>query len=312
MERPPTIEDAVPTSPAAGLDLRGTNVLVTGASGGLGRGIVARFLAAGARVAAQYHTDDGAQRLRALAADLEADGHTGGAGERLVTVAADLADPAGPEALVNETVDRLGAVHVLVNNAGVQPVAPLAEVDPTTWDELFAVDLRAVHACTRAFVAHRRSSGGGGAVVHIASVEGWQPAPGHGHYATAKAGVRMHARAAAAEFGADGIRVNVVSPGLVDRDGLEEAWPDGVARWRAAAPLTRLGRPDDVGDACVVLASPLARWITGAELVVDGGVLGRPTLVSRVALRRRRTRAARPAGPRPASRPGPGARRAGR
>jgi NAD(P)-dependent dehydrogenase (short-subunit alcohol dehydrogenase family) len=83
----------------------------------------------------------------------------------------------------------------------------------------------------------------------------------------------MHTRAAALELGPHGIRVNAVSPGLIDREGLERDWPDGVSRYLDAAPLGRLGRPDDVADACLFLASPAARWITGADLVVDGGVL---------------------------------------
>jgi NAD(P)-dependent dehydrogenase (short-subunit alcohol dehydrogenase family) len=87
----------------------------------------------------------------------------------------------------------------------------------------------------------------------------------------------MHARAAAQELGRHGIRVNTVSPGLIDRPGLAEDWPDGVNRWTAAVPLGRLGTADDVGDACVFLCSDLARFITGTDLVVDGGVLTNPT-----------------------------------
>lgn len=85
-----------------------------------------------------------------------------------------------------------------------------------------------------------------------------------------------HVRAAALEYGPDGIRVNTVSPDLIDRPGLAEAWPDGVRSRLAAAPTGRLGRPEDVADACVFLASPLATWITGHDLVVDGGVTARP------------------------------------
>ena len=86
----------------------------------------------------------------------------------------------------------------------------------------------------------------------------------------------MHTRAAALELGRHGIRVNSVSPGLIWCQGLEDAWPDGVERWRAAAPLERLGRPEDVADACLFLASTAARWITGADLKVDGGVTASP------------------------------------
>jgi 3-oxoacyl-[acyl-carrier protein] reductase len=87
----------------------------------------------------------------------------------------------------------------------------------------------------------------------------------------------MHARAAALEYGPHGIRVNAVSPGLIDRPGLAANWPEGVKRWQKAAPLTRLGTPTDVANACVFLASPLAAWITGHNLVVDGGVSSHPT-----------------------------------
>ena len=87
----------------------------------------------------------------------------------------------------------------------------------------------------------------------------------------------MHTRAAALELGAHRIRVNAVAPGLIDRAGLAAAWPDGVQRWLAACPLERLGTTDDVGDAVLFLLSDGARWITGATLVVDGGMLARPT-----------------------------------
>jgi len=119
--------------------------------------------------------------------------------------------------------------------------------------------------------------GDGGAIVNIASIEGLQPAFDHSHYAASKAAVIMHTRAAALELGRAGIRVNSVSPGVIEAPGIEESWPEGVARWRAAAPLERLGHPSDVADAVLFLVSPAARWITGANLVVDGGVLARNT-----------------------------------
>ena len=87
----------------------------------------------------------------------------------------------------------------------------------------------------------------------------------------------MHARAAAQEFGRHQIRVNTVSPGLIDRPGLERDWPEGVQRWLSSAPLGRLGTAGEVGDACVFLCSDMARFVTGADLLVDGGVLTRPT-----------------------------------
>ncbi|MFE2632946.1 SDR family NAD(P)-dependent oxidoreductase, partial [Streptomyces sp. NPDC059374] len=162
----------------------------------------------------------------------------------------------------------------LVNNAGVQPTRDLAGMTAADWRAVVDANLSGVFACTRAAAEAMRPAGG--SVTHIASVEAARPAPLHAHYGASKAAVVAHARTAAQEYGPHGVRVNTVSPGLIHREGLAQAWPDGVARWRAAAPLGRLGRPRDVGDACVFLASALASWITGHDLVVDGGVSARP------------------------------------
>jgi NAD(P)-dependent dehydrogenase (short-subunit alcohol dehydrogenase family) len=117
------------------------------------------------------------------------------------------------------------------------------------------------------------AQGEGGAVVVITSIEAENPAPSHSHYNASKGGALMFTRAAASELGPHGIRVNAVAPGLMWTEGIEQGWPDGVARFRRAAPLGRLGMPEDVADACLFLCSPAARWITGASLTVDGGVM---------------------------------------
>jgi NAD(P)-dependent dehydrogenase (short-subunit alcohol dehydrogenase family) len=112
--------------------------------------------------------------------------------------------------------------------------------------------------------------------VNVASIEGLRPAPEHSHYVAAKSGVLAYTRSAALELGPHGIRVNAVSPGLIWREGIEEAWPEGVASFRSRAPLGRLGRPEEVAEACLFLSSPRASFITGANLVVDGGILTAP------------------------------------
>jgi len=247
-------------TPAGMLDLSGKVVIVTGASGGVGMGIAQRFSAAGASLVAHMRS-----------------GSVGDFDGPSVAVRTDLTSLDGPAEVVEAAFDAFGQIDALVNNAGIQPRSTLAELDDADWAEMIDTNLTAVHRLTRAVAATMRDRGGGGSIVHIASIEGSQPAPLHGHYATAKAALIMHARAAALEYGVDGIRVNTVSPGLIDRPGLAEDWPDCVARWNAAVPLGRLGTPGDVGDACVFLCSDLARWITGIDLVVDGGVLTRPT-----------------------------------
>jgi NAD(P)-dependent dehydrogenase (short-subunit alcohol dehydrogenase family) len=203
-------------------------------------------------------------------------GHPGDAGDWLV-VRADLTAADGPDLVVGAALDTHGRIDALINNAGIQPVRPLTALDDGEWSEMIETNLTAAHRLTARVAARmREQGGGGGSIVHIASIEGSTPAVGHAHYSVAKAGLIMHARAAALEYGADGIRVNSVSPGLIDRPGLEADWPEGVARWRAAAPLQRLGTPGDVADACLFLCSDLARWVTGIDLVVDGGVSTRP------------------------------------
>ncbi|MCR4268781.1 SDR family NAD(P)-dependent oxidoreductase [Nitratireductor sp. ZSWI3] len=253
--------------PVAGLfDLTGRTVIVTGASGGIGHGIAGRLAEAGANVVCHYHGNrDAAEALAA------------GIGERALAAAGDLSVEADVAALMAGALDGFGAVHAVVNNAGHQPVAPLREIAPTDWAQMMAVNTTAPFLLTRAFAAHVDARGGGGAVVNIASIEGHQPAPGHAHYAASKAALLMFTKAAALELGGLGIRVNSISPGLIHRDGIEEGWPEGVDRWKAAAPLGRLGQPQDIGDAVLFLVSDAARWVSGADLVVDGGVGTRPT-----------------------------------
>ncbi len=247
-------------SPAEQIDLTGRVVVVTGAGGGIGAGIIRRMAAAGASVVA--HT-------RSSAVDQS--------GGEVVEVRADLTDNEGPAAVVSAAREHFGRIDALVNNAGIQPVAPFTELDDQQWGEMIDTNLTAVHRLTQAAASVMRDQGTGGSIVHVASIEAQHPTPVHGHYATSKAGLVMHAKAAALAWGPHGIRVNSVSPGLIDRPGLAEDWSEGVERWMAVVPLGRMGTPEDVGDACVFLCSDLARWITGADLVVDGGILTNPT-----------------------------------
>jgi 3-oxoacyl-[acyl-carrier protein] reductase len=247
------------------LDLTGRTVLVTGAGSGIGSGIARRFAAAGAAVAVNYRASaDGA---RSVVDGIEA------AGGRAVALQADVTRREQVASLVEGAREALGGIDVLVNNAGLYPLHPLLEMDDAAWDSVLDSNLKATFLCTQAVARQMRASGRPGAIVNLASIEASNPAPAHSHYNAAKGGVLMHTRAAALELGPSGIRVNVVSPGLIWREGLDAAWPDGVERYRRAAPLGRLGEYDDVADACLFLASPLARWITGSELVVDGGVM---------------------------------------
>lgn len=250
------------------LNFANKTVIVSGGSDGIGRGISVRFAEAGADVVVHFN------RSASRAAETVAQIHR--LGRRAVSVQADVTDAAQVHQLIESAISEFGRLDVLINNAGVYPVNPLLALSPDDWNAVVSANLTSVHLCTqasaRSFIAQRIA----GAIVNIASIEGTHTAPGHSHYNAAKAGVIMHTKSAAAELGTHGIRVNAVSPGLIWRDGIEQGWPDGVRRWQERAPLHRLGLPDDVADACLFLASSAARWVTGINLVVDGGVTAAP------------------------------------
>ncbi|MBQ1093019.1 SDR family NAD(P)-dependent oxidoreductase [Streptomyces sp. B93] len=250
--------------------LRGQAALVTGAGGGIGRGVALRFAEQGAAVALHCRT--------AVAAAREVASRIRDSGGRAVVLQADLSEESACHRVVHQAAEWAdGRLTALVNNAAVQPLRQLPGMTAAEWRAVVDTNLTSVFACTQAAAEIMRDVEGGGSVTHIASIEATHPAPQHAHYSASKAAIVTHARVAAQEYGPHGIRVNTVSPGLIDRDGLVEGWPQGVERWLRAAPLGRLGRPEDVADACVFLASPLASWVTGHDLVVDGGVTARPT-----------------------------------
>ncbi|WP_369218543.1 SDR family NAD(P)-dependent oxidoreductase, partial [Streptomyces flavofungini] len=204
--------------------LGGRIALVTGASGGIGAGIAVRFAEAGAAVVVHYRR--GQARAREV---VERIGRSGG---EAVAVAADLAEEEGCRELVRAAQAWRGRLDCLVNSAGVQPVRELPGMTAAQWREVAEANVTSAFCCTQAAAEVMAGQDGGGSVTHIASIEGTNPAAGHAHYSASKAALIMFARSAALEYGPRGIRVNTVSPGLVDRPGLSDDWPEG-----AAAPL---------------------------------------------------------------------------
>lgn len=246
------------------LDFTGRTVVVTGASGGIGAGIAARFAEAGANVVIHYRS--GERDAAALAARI---------GERALAVGGDVTVDSDVEHLMGAAVDRFGSLDVLVNNAALQPHGAFLDLPGAEFDRVVQANLGGAFRCTQA--AAKRMPGSGGAVVNIASISGQEPAFTHAHYCSSKAGLIMLTRAAALELGPRGVRVNAVAPGLIWREGLDEAWPEGVQRWLAHVPLGRVGQNEDVADACLYLASHAARWVTGTTITVDGGVTTHPS-----------------------------------
>jgi 3-oxoacyl-[acyl-carrier protein] reductase len=240
--------------------------LVTGASGGLGR-VVAQVLAQhGHDVGVHYRGDP--QGAAAAVADVESAGRRGAA----LHADLDIADATALDAACDDLLDRctavVGSPEVVVLNAFPQDHVEWAALDTAAWDAFHRAGVRPTTA-----LLHRAAArmGEGGVVVVVGSIEGLRPAPTHAPYAVAKAALHHLTAAAAAELGARGIRVVAVAPGLVAREGLEEAWPEGVERYRRASALGRPVTPAEVAETIAFLASPAASGITGTTVPIDAG-----------------------------------------
>jgi NAD(P)-dependent dehydrogenase (short-subunit alcohol dehydrogenase family) len=244
-------------------DFSGKVVLVTGSGRGIGHVVARRFAQCGAELALHYHTSsEGVEELSAECLSV---------GGRAVGLQADLQQEEEVERMFRQIDQYFGRLDVLINNAGTWSMSLITDMTAGEWDDILNVNLRSAFLCTREAARRMSKQAGGGAIVNIASVEGLFPVQGHSHYSAAKAGLLMYTRAAAQELGAKHIRVNSVSPGLIWRPGIEEAWPSGVQAWQNSTPLGRLGQPEEIANACLFLASAAAGWISGTNLIVDGG-----------------------------------------
>ena len=246
------------------LGLTGKIAVVTGAAGGMGRAIAASFAEAGAAVAL---LDRDAAGCESLAGELAAKG------ARALALGCDTTDEASIAAAAQAVASRLGPAEILVNNAGILRPGPLATLSVAEWNTLLAVNLTGYLLCAQAFGRGMRERGAG-ALVHIASIAASNPQPRSGAYSPSKAAVAMLSRQLALEWGPEGVRSNVVSPGMI-RTPMSESFyqAPGIAERRAAmVPGRRVGTPQDIADAVLYLASPRAAYVTGAEILVDGGL----------------------------------------
>jgi NAD(P)-dependent dehydrogenase (short-subunit alcohol dehydrogenase family) len=247
------------------LDFSGQVAVVTGGARGVGRGITEAFLAAGADVVVCGRTPVADDALPAAA-------DSTGSLKRAVFVTADLRDADQASSMISAAVERFGRINTLVNNAGGSPQVDAAAASPRFSSSVVALNLLAPLYCAQAANAVMQGQGDGGSIVNIASVSGLRPSPGTAAYGAAKAGLISLTQSLAIEW-APAVRVNSVTAGLVATDAAEDHYggPEGMAEVAATVPLGRFGTPADVAGLCLFLASPLADYLTGTNLVAHGG-----------------------------------------
>jgi NAD(P)-dependent dehydrogenase (short-subunit alcohol dehydrogenase family) len=238
--------------------MSGKVVLVTGGGKGVGKGISRGFLAAGADVV--------------ICGRNQPDKLPDAGGKQAVFVAADIRQIEEIDKAIAFTTERFGRLDVLVNNAGGSPSTDAATASPRFSESIIRLNLIAPLNFAQRANAVMQPQEAGGVIINIASVSGTRPSPGTAAYGAAKAGLLNLTQTLAMEW-APRVRVNAVTAGMIRTEQAHLHYGDdaGIAAAAATVPLGRLGEPDDIADACLFLASPLARYVSGASLAVDGG-----------------------------------------
>ena len=242
--------------------------IVTGSGAGIGRSIAEIFAREGAWVAAASRRAENGQPV--------VDG-INKAGGKAIFIQCDVSNLEDVRRLIADTLKAFGRIDVLVNNAGVNFAMPFEQTEPEDWDRVVNTDLRGTYLCSRFTIPHMLENGGG-SIINIATVHTLACLPGAAPYDAAKWGMVGLTKALAVEFASRNIRVNALSPGLIDTQiwqDIQNAAPDlkkCLEYWQANIPMGRVGKPEEIASAAVYLASDEASYVTGSNFLVDGGM----------------------------------------
>ena len=244
--------------------LEGKTAIITGATRGIGHGIASSFAKQGCNIAFTYNSSVGAAK--------QAEAKLNELGVKAKGYRSNAADFIEAQKLVDLVLKDFGTVNVLVNNAGITKDNLLMRIIEEDFDKVIEVNLKSVFNMTKAiqrtFLKQRS-----GSLIHMSSIVGLKGNAGQSNYAASKAGIIGFSKAIALELGSRNIRSNVIAPGFIETEMTDQLADDVVQKWRDGIPLKRGGKPEDVANACVFLASDLSDYITGQVLQVDGGML---------------------------------------
>ena len=244
--------------------VQGKNVIITGASRGIGKGIAQSFAKAGANVAFTYSSSAGPA--------LELENELLALGVKAKAYQSNAANFESAQQLAADVVSEFGSIDVLINNAGITKDNLLMRMSEEDFDNVIEVNLKSVFNMTKA-VQRTMLKQRHGSLIHMSSVVGVKGNAGQANYAASKAGIIGFSKSVALELGSRNIRSNVIAPGFIETEMTAKLPEDVVAQWRAGIPLKRGGTPEDVANACLFLASDLSAYISGQVLNVDGGML---------------------------------------
>ncbi|MAF51484.1 MAG: 2-hydroxycyclohexanecarboxyl-CoA dehydrogenase [Chloroflexi bacterium] len=246
-------------------EFRGKAAIVTGGGRGMGAAVAERLGQGGAAVVVN---DVDVASASAVVERLRA------SGTEAIAVGGDVVSGTDVERMVRETVDRFGAVHILINNAGVLKPTPVIDIEEEEWDLVVGVNLKGTYLCSRAALPSMRAAGWG-RIVNFSSTAGKNISTvGGAHYTAAKAGILGFTRHLAKESAEFGITVNSVCPGLIDTEMVRSTIdPERAKAYADSFPISRLGEPSEVAELVAFLASDRASYITGASLDINGGDL---------------------------------------
>ncbi len=254
------------------LSLQGKTAIVTGGAMGIGQGIASRFCEAGANVMIADLDEAAGQETTQVCQ---------GASGQAQFIKVDVSQENDVMRLVQATIEAFGAIDILVNNAGIYPSNPLTKMTTADFDRVIAVNLKSVYLCTRLVSQQMIALGHGGKIINITSIDALHPSMvGLAHYDASKHGVWGFTKNVALELAASKIWVNAIAPGGINTPGVAKMSAGGgasqeqvIVAFLDKIPMHRFGEPDDIGRVALFLASDLSSYMTGTQIVVDGGVL---------------------------------------